>query len=538
MAITASITVVFDVDCESATFGKFVITDTSDYAGEGIALADVTGTVTVTYPDGDSTIAAINPSTSLVNNTIAIPQDANGDYMQGIYTFAYSIVVTGSVQPGTYTTSSNYDYCPTLAFPASGCYLPQIAFISDCFCLRITATDETDYGTPTTITRDIILYPPPSLGLPSVSTSAASLVYPFSYTGGYEVAVDTLVTYVDGIVTVSGRVKGSCYEEVKCDVNLCSLYNCMKKMFASLERKAGLLGGKNNLPLELQDKWDTLIELDMLFDHALKCGQYADAQTYYDRIEALVDCDCGCQEGAGPQLVNPYCGGGAGSGTTTVVTGTGNITVSSVTVGTTITYTVAMTSGFVAQITAIQNSITALQASITSINNTIAALPPKQYYLLSTAAGTSENTATTSEETLRTYTLPADTLEIGDILTITTEFRLGVNNNAKTIKLLYGGTGLTLALGAGPSANPGSVSRTVAFHIRITKTAVNQVLREVWSVNNTTTPTTVSGINADYPTDANNGSNVIINANGQSPVSGAAGDVNCTKLTVELFKAP
>jgi hypothetical protein len=325
MAITASITVVFDVDCESATFGKFIITDTSDYVGEGIALADVAG-LTVTYPDGDSTIASIAPATSLINSTIDIPQDANGNYMEGVYTFAYSTVIVGAIQPGTYSSSISYDYCPTLQFPASGCYIPTITVLADCFCLRITATDATSYGTPTTISRTLTLYPPPSLALPSVSTSAATLVYPFSYTGGYEIAVDTLVTYVTGNVTISGRIKGSCYEEVKCDVNLCALYNCMKKMFASLESKAGLLGGKSKLPLELQDTWDTLIELDMLFAHALQCGQYADAQTYYDRIEALVECDCGCQNGEGPQLVNPYCGASPGSGITTIVDGTGKHT--------------------------------------------------------------------------------------------------------------------------------------------------------------------------------------------------------------------
>jgi hypothetical protein len=87
MAITASITVVFDVDCESATFGKFIITDTSDYVGEGIALADVAGTVTVTYPDGDNTIASIAPATSLINSTIDIPQDGGCLYLCVFYCY-------------------------------------------------------------------------------------------------------------------------------------------------------------------------------------------------------------------------------------------------------------------------------------------------------------------------------------------------------------------------------------------------------------------------------------------------------------------
>jgi len=540
MAITAVQNVIFDVDCESSNFGKLFFTDLSDYAGQGIDPDDVQGTWTVTFPDGDSAIVQIDPNVSTSNASVSIPLDANGDYMTGGYVFLYSITVSGAIQPGTYTQTINYDFCPALKLVPGSCTVPCIEIEVNCFCLKITASDETKYGQPANITREITLYPPPPLSLPSESTSGQSIVYNFSYTGGYTVEVNTSVGYSNTTnnVGIAARVKGSIFKDIKCDRDLCSLYNCIKKLYESLAYKAGTLGGWDKLPMEQRELWISVLSLSELFDHALKCGDYNDADKYYDELKDLVDCDCGCQKGTGPRLVNPYCGGAPGNGNTVVVAGSGNVTVSSNTVGSTTTYTVGLSSGFLALITQMQNDITALQGDITNINNTISALPPKQYYKLYDSAGVAENIGNTSEQTLRSYTLPINTLAIGDTLIAEAEFRLAVNTNAKTVKLLYGATGTTLALGSGPSAQPVAVTSTVLFTIRITKTASNQVLREVSGINGLGTPTVVSGPRADYPTDANASGAVLISATGQSPLSGVAGDVNCTRLTVELIKAP
>jgi hypothetical protein len=539
MAITVVQNITFDADCESDNFGKLIIVDQTDYAGEGVDPDDVVGTWTVTFPDGDSAIVAIDPNVSTTNATVSIPLDANGDYMTGTYTFFYSIVVSGVVQPGTYTQSINYDFCPTLELIPGSCTPPCLDVIVNCFCLKITASDDTDYGTPTNITRELTLYPPQSLSLPSVSTSASSLVYDFSHTGGYEVQVNTSVGYLNTTqnVGIAARVKGSIYKNIKCDRDLCSLYNCIKKLFVSLSKKADNLGGWDKLPMEQREEWLRVLSLSELFDHALKCGDYNDADKFYDQIKDLVNCDCGCQEGTEPRLVNPYCGGAPGSGDTVIVAGSGNVTVSSNTVGSTTTYTVGLSSGFLALITSIQSDITAIEGDITTINNTIAALPVKQYYKLYDSATSSALAANTSLQVLKTYTLAEDTLAVvGDSLLITVSYKFGSNVNNKVVRVDYGTQGNIISF-IGANALPASAAFGYEFQWRITKISAGNISQEISSKNYILVPTVVKGPAISQASDENASGDVVINAYGQSPVAGTASDVTCTRLTVELFKA-
>jgi hypothetical protein len=225
-----------------------------------------------------------------------------------------------------------------------------------------------------------------------------------------------------------------------------------------------------------------------------------------------------------------------GSGITTIVDGTGNIQVTSVTVGSTVTYTVAMTSGFIQSITDIQNAITVLQGDITTINNTIAALPPKQYYLLYNDLAVSDTGANTALTALKTYTLPADTLEEGDILRITANYTLAVNSNDKVMQLNYGVNASQLVL-TGINANPGSTQRLITFVTDIYKNSSTNVLQTQMIENGTSLPVTLPFSRRIYTADANIGATVNIVANAQNGVASAA-DISCISLTVELIKAP
>jgi hypothetical protein len=336
-------------------------------------------------------------------------------------------------------------------------------------------------------------------------------------------------------VGIAARVKGSVVKIVECDRNLCALYNCIKKFYASLESLAGTRGGFSSLPKQQQDQWLSVLSLSERFDNALKCGQYQDADRFYDEIKAIVDCDCGCQEGSGPQLVNPYCGNGAGTNNTVIVDGTGNIDVTSVTVGTTTTYTVAMSSGFTALISTIQSDITTLQSDVVTLDNAINALPPKQYYLLYSNATFSSTGADTLFTILRTYTLPADTLEIGDILRIKAAFTFARNINNKSIQASYGGVVMFDNL-SGANAWPISSGSTYIFEFEVHKYSSTSIVIARSATNSLNNPA-VSIQNRILSSDTNIGASVPIEVAAQNGTASLA-DITNTFLTVELIKAP
>ena len=420
---TINFTCKFDLDKDSATYGKFVLTDTSPYSTEGIALADVNGFFRMDFPDGDFYQGNIGSpdivaGTSLVFSAENLPVDAYDYFLKGTYTFLYTIIVGGAVQAGTYTKTQIFNFCPEFSIIKGNYAKPSVTSETNCNCLKISASDTTDYGNPTSITYDFKLYGPVSIyGATAVASSnTTSLTYVFSWTGIYEAAVNTLATYVDGNFTIVIRVKGLKDFTVTCDRDLCALYSCMKEFGDQVLASMGSLGGFDKLPRNIKDKWIGLQELIRQLDQAQSCGKYNDAGDIYDDIASLLNCSCKCDSTDDtPKMVSPYCGcaGGGGGGDHNTVSAGSQITVTATNVGDHIDYEVAVSAAFITLVNNINTSVTELIETVDDLQAQVDALGEPRYTLLhSDLTGFSTSSGTT--QLAKSYTLSADTLDVDD----------------------------------------------------------------------------------------------------------------------------
>lgn len=529
MALTSpSFIVNFNLDVESATFGKFVITDTTSYSSDGIANSDVIGFWRIDYPDGtyyigNFTSPDIIGASSFIYNTLPIPKDSNGAFMQGTYNFSYYIRVAGAVQPGDYQNANNaFNFCPinppvSNIAPLEGGF-PCIDFSADCFCRKITAHDTTDYGVPTTMSRVFSLFPPPSLGLPTYTTNSVTLVYNFMYSGGYEVRVNTLLTYVTGIFTITNRVEGSIYENVKCDINISKLINCFNTYRSETLTMAAQYGGFFNLPNQDLDKWLRINGTLLAFNENLRFGNWTIANAAYDELKLLLACSCSCDDDS-PQLVNPYCSGSGSNNSITVVAAGAGITVSTVVVGQTTTYTVAVQQATLDQIATNTTDIATLQALVASI---IAGTTGQNYRLLLDSTTETATGANTTQTDLITGSVPAILTTNGDYVQLKATLTLENDSNLKTIRVYFGSFAANFSIS-------NNAFTTLEMWVTVTRTGVATQNIE-WSVK-------ASGGSAfEYATQQttsteNLANPVTIKLTGQNSVATAA------QITSKLFRA-
>lgn len=405
--------VVFDLDPQSANFGKIIITVTSN---TGADPSDVIGFFRIDFPSGFYQGNSTNPDIELdVSNifTIDIPKDANGEFMEGNYSFHYTEITSGAIDPGTRFASGQFKFCPE--FDENPCIEVKV----DCFKLQLTSVDKTNYGVPTTLSRTHKHYFPPSLGLSPATTSSATLVTQFSFTGSYEIEIDTVLTYVDGIFTINARVKGSVFEQVKCDIDLCGISNCYEHFLTEVRQKASIAGGFDRIQLHDRDKIIDVLTTWNLFDNSLKCGKYKEATEAYHRLKSLLKCDCGCGKGDEPKLINPYCSGGSGGNV--VVQGSSPVVVTSSTVGDTTTYLVSLNSTTTDLLASITSTLTTIQTNITNLTNTVNGL---SVVLLHTDTDEDGTDTSSGSQVLKTYSLAGDTISNGDELVIESVLRI------------------------------------------------------------------------------------------------------------------
>lgn len=326
---------------------NFKLTDTTDYASEGIALTDVEGLFKITAPDGtiayenagfatnDFTSPDVDVDVSTLFDTVSLPLDSEDKVQLGDYVLEYKIEVIGGVQPGVYTKS----------FSVQNCHVDPIVdvdFETDCFNSKLTSTDNTDYSTelvpaPTSIVRTHTAYSPPTSGLGDTVTSNKILVASPISTKTWTLEVSSIVTwdYPDGLCIIN-TLEGDIEVEVTCDVSICDIFCCIDKLYKRYESKLGI---NSVLANEIKDQLD-IVALDLvLFENALKCGHNDKAQGYYDHILEISGCEpgCSCTDVDTVQVI-PVC---VVTGTAVVdACGNGAISVTPNTVGDTTTYTV------------------------------------------------------------------------------------------------------------------------------------------------------------------------------------------------------
>lgn len=326
------------------------VSDTTDYAGQGIPLdgsytvsgylriylTSATGT-TLIYDNIGGASPDINPVNNLQNtSTIALPQDSNGNIMQGTYTFTYYVEATdGSVR---YDATNTYTYDYDMA-------LPEVCLTESINCVSSMATgyDETDYGTyASTISRTHTLYPPPASPMSSVTSSTATVIAgPNIYDKTWTHYISSDVTYVfsDGLTAIL-QLQGSREFEVLCDIGLSKLFCCLDKMWRRYKSWS-----KTN-PVRAQDYWNETVAPTntavLAYKAALDAGSVNKATQYYQEIIETSGCgdDCGCSDDS-PQQVYPV---GATAGQFNVDSPDGSITVIPEVVGSVTTFHVQVSS--------------------------------------------------------------------------------------------------------------------------------------------------------------------------------------------------
>lgn len=332
------------------TVPKFVLTDTTNYASEGIALTDVVGVFKIEGPSGiiynNTNFAApdIYANVNLVFNTISLPLDTKGAILKGNYAITYTILVTGGVQAGTYIKTTVSYFC--YEAPKG-----KIQVTNSVRLAKVTSKDLTPYNIGAivpTITRSHKLYYPSALVLAptTTSTDTITLSYPSVYTGTYTGEVVTTASYVftDGLI-VDYLVK-AVDETIVDNSTLCDIYCGIKNL--TNEMLAAKSTGDFGKAGQIEETLSLVSILYDLYDSAITCGKEDDATNWLNQIISLanITVGCGCTDDE-PQLVIPEGGGGSGSGTSVVEGDSAFGTqVSSATVGSTTTYTVRLTQAY------------------------------------------------------------------------------------------------------------------------------------------------------------------------------------------------
>lgn len=292
-----------------------VVEDTTDYAGQGVPLDgtwSIEGriSISVTSASGTSTIynnlsgvtPDILPNSGLTNTIpISLPQDSDGNVLQGTYTVTYAVVaIDPSLVNYNVSSSTTYDY---------DMELPEVCLTVSINCVGSTVTsyDETDYGTyATTISRVHTLYPPPASPMAVVSGSTSTLIAgPNIYDTTWTQKVSSTVTYTfsDGLIVVM-LIEGSREFGVTCDVGLGKIFCCLDKMQKRYD--TWLTRNPTKADVFYAETIKPTNEAMLMYKSALDAGATTEAAYWYDQIIQRSGCgeDCGCSSD-GPQQIYP-----------------------------------------------------------------------------------------------------------------------------------------------------------------------------------------------------------------------------------------
>jgi len=324
----------------------FVFTDTTDYAAEGIALTDVKGVFKIEGPTGiiyeNNSFASpdITANVSLGFSTVLIPLDTLDEILKGNYTITYSVQIAGATQPGTYSEVATVYYC--YEAPEG-----DVEVTNNVRLAKVTSTDLTSYpisGINPTLVRTHTLWYPSSLSLSPTTSGLYQIIlsYPNVYTGTYAGKISTVATYVftDGLIV--DYLITAVDETIVDNKTLCDIYCGVKNL--TNEMLAAKATGDFGKATKIQETLSLVSILYMLYDDAVTCGKESDATYWLNQIIQLanITVGCGCS-GDEPSQVIPEGGGGSSGDVDVLGDASFGTEVTSVTVGSTTTYTVRLT---------------------------------------------------------------------------------------------------------------------------------------------------------------------------------------------------
>jgi hypothetical protein len=315
-ATSAQIEAVISLEGEySLITGAVTITDNSAWGSIGVATPDTAKFLLWIVDSAGNDVyknagwdagTYTSPDLSLLDTTytFTLPTDIAGDYLQGQYTFYLKVQVVESgettvVQKTIYQNVSAT--CNDIVIDVEG---GVIAGTTD-----VRLTDNTSYKTYTSLSRTMILYPPPPSGQANqTGTNVDTIVYSGTvYTGVWTWKITSDVTYTDAITGASTtcRLTGQGTFNVQ-QSQLCKVLCLLEKY----RTQFWVLKGQKNSNYTNQLERYTLAMLEYEFaTNAYICGKSQTVidghiQKIYDITGIDPDCDCGCDDGTSQILLN------------------------------------------------------------------------------------------------------------------------------------------------------------------------------------------------------------------------------------------
>lgn len=374
----ATISFTTEFDLGSAT-KQIILTDTSDWAGQGIPLADVNMCFVITAPSG--TVIYNNADFDDADCDIWIANDLVSQHVIPLP------LVGTDVEPGTYTivasaynsvllTTSTDTNTYTFDFEAPEVEIQQTA---NCVNPSFVSQDITNYDvngvTPTTIRAHKLYYPEGNVDDATfLSSAAATIQTGVFYDGTQTTTISTSLEYLfsDGL-TVSTTVTGRKEFKVDCTF-VCSILCCLNNYRALMLAQEGVNSVKFQ---EMSRTFSLAVSLVATAQFNIECGLPDNVNDLLEEAYRLTQCtaDCTCSDGT-PERVT---GLGGLVSVSVVVSGGSPIVITPVTVGSTTTYTVTLSASFV-------NTVNSLVTSVAGLYNTIVAAGTNVTVTVATAA--------------------------------------------------------------------------------------------------------------------------------------------------------
>lgn len=280
-------------------------------------------------PDGILTLAQPSANMPLV----PLPVVANGNYEEGTYKVEFK--VEDAAFPGTYIDVF-LDFILDVKKQGDDNCIKKglIGFDIDCFCLKMTVTDQTDYSDVTLVSRELTIVPPTIPNQPApvnIQTTDPSITFSFEYSGVtynanlysvYEhffTPINTSTTGTFPDVTIRESLDFTQAQKVVCDLNLCKLLKCIDDFFIATKKEAAKLGGLKFLPVQKWEDWQCIENLLIRYQAAAACNNVTQLEKIFAELQEVTGCDCGCGgTSSSDEIVKLVAACSGGSGVDTV----------------------------------------------------------------------------------------------------------------------------------------------------------------------------------------------------------------------------
>lgn len=228
---------------------------------------------------------------------IALPLQ-NGEIMQGLYTFNYTVYDQNTNDYYTSTSSINIDF----TFPAV-----DLTYTVDCVTPLLESTDSTDYtiqGATATVTRTHTVQAPANVDANVYTGSDVTIQVPQFYAPTlYQATLSSSVVWdFGGGVTVSALLTGQQPINTYCDNWICDMFCCINNLY---QQWVSLQQTNSGQSAYYYKKWELGVLIIDMIKSAYSCGQNTVVNGLISQFYLETGCtaNCNCSNNNVPTLV-------------------------------------------------------------------------------------------------------------------------------------------------------------------------------------------------------------------------------------------